>query len=110
MYTQENAFTANVCSNYRDIYLIRRKIARGTWVRAKFRNPGQPRRHRLIPRKAGTAQLPGSRLVTSRAWTPADLGVQVGQVLGHQEELSEAAGGPVQRRPYRCPGVPERYS
>ncbi|ROV96102.1 hypothetical protein VSDG_05076 [Cytospora chrysosperma] len=80
VYTQENAFTANVCSNYRDIYLIRKKIAKGTWDRAKFRNPGQPRRHRLIPRKAGTAQLPGSRLVTSRAWTAADLAYTSGKL------------------------------
>lgn len=99
VYTQENAFTANVCSNYRDIYLIRKKIAKGTWDRAKFRNPGQPRRHRLIPRKAGTAQLPGSRLVTSRAWTAADLAYTSGKLRTTRRSFLSR---------HRCAGAPER--
>lgn len=80
VYTQENTFTAKVFSNYLDIYLIRKNIRKGRWDRARFRDPGEPRRHRLIPRRAGTAQWPGSRLATNRSWTASDLAYTSGRL------------------------------
>lgn len=80
IYTRENSFKAYVTSNFLDRDDIVTKVTDGTFDPARFRNPGQPRRHQLIPRKPGTARWPGSRLVTKRPWTAADLAFTSGKL------------------------------